>query len=76
MFQLSPCRTISLLEAVCQCTEKQQFYGAVWECIETATGVRLPGTTFILSRLSKNKTTDGQQHILGNDLDLMVGIMM
>ena len=65
-------RTVSLLESVCHCTDKQQFYGTLWQCIEASASARLSGTTFILSRLSKNKTINSQQFILGNDLDMMV----
>ncbi|XP_038049265.1 protein dopey-1-like isoform X2 [Patiria miniata] len=60
-------RTNALLEQLCAGMVKSNFYSALWECVSTSPGVRLPAVSFVLSQLDRKASMKEQQHILGNN---------
>lgn len=67
-----PLRTFSLLEKVCTGVGPRQFYGKLWECISTNSGVRLAAITYVLSHFDKRLSMEDQLHIMGTNVDIMV----
>ncbi|XP_065057535.1 protein dopey-1-like isoform X2 [Rhopilema esculentum] len=65
-------RTTSILETVCQNSNKESFYSALWGCVLHSTQVRLSAITFVLNHLAK--ATDGRDtsYVFGNNRALMV----
>ncbi|XP_022089796.1 protein dopey-1-like isoform X2 [Acanthaster planci] len=65
-------RTNALLEQLCAGMVKSNFYSALWECVLTSPGVRLPAVSFVLSQLDRKASIKEQSHILGNSREKLV----
>ena len=55
-------------------TDKKIFYTTLWGCIYSSPGIRLPGITFIMTRLNR-KGAGNQEYLLGNDPPLLVSVI-
>ena len=55
-------------------TDKKIFYTTLWGCIYSSPSIRLPGITFIMTRLNR-KGVGNQEYLLGNDPPLLVSVI-
>ena len=67
-------RTTSILEAVCQKSQKESFFSSLWGCIQHSAQIRLPAVTFAVNHLAKHANDVDRKYVFGNDLNLMVCI--
>jgi hypothetical protein len=65
-------RTNSLLEKVCNEVGRSHFYGCLWECLASNSGIRLPAISFVLSHFSKKHSMEDQLYVMGTNIDVMV----
>jgi hypothetical protein len=65
-------RTNSLLEKVCNEVGRSHFYGCLWECLASNSGIRLPAISFVLSHFNKKLCMEDQLYVMGTDIDVMV----
>ncbi|KDR16353.1 protein dopey-1 homolog isoform X2 [Zootermopsis nevadensis] len=68
-------RTNSLLEKVCNEVGRSHFYGCLWECLASNSGIRLPAISFVLSHFNKKHTMEDQLYIMGTNIDVMVNAL-
>lgn len=68
-------RTNSLLEKVCNEVGRSHFYGCLWECLASNSGIRLPAISFVLSHFNKKLSMEDQLYIMGTDIDVMVNAL-
>lgn len=68
-------RTNSLLEKVCNEVGKSHFYGCLWECLASNSGIRLPAISFVLSHFNKRHSMEDQLYVMGTNIDIMVNAL-
>lgn len=67
-----PCRTSELLEQICEGTDPNFFYGALWDCVISNPSVRLTAVDFALNHFNKKLSMEDQLYMIGTDIDTMV----
>ena len=70
------CRTISILENVCQNSQKESFFSALWGCVLHSSQVRLAALTFVLGHLGKPNANFNKNYVTGNNKPLMVSVLL
>ncbi|XP_067010621.2 protein dopey-1 homolog [Anabrus simplex] len=65
-------RTTSLLEKVCDGVGASHFYGCLWDCLASNSGIRLPAISYVLSHFNKKLCMEDQLYIMGTNIDVMV----
>ncbi|XP_023718221.1 protein dopey-1 homolog isoform X2 [Cryptotermes secundus] len=68
-------RTNSLLEKVCDEVGRNHFYGCLWECLASNSGIRLPAISFVLSHFNKKQAMEDQLYVIGTNIDVMVNAL-
>lgn len=71
-FSLPLFRTNALCDKFAEELGLVHFYTSFWICLLNSPSVRLPGTTYLLSHLDKNRSMEDQLYLLGSDLSTLV----
>ncbi|PSN50572.1 hypothetical protein C0J52_14759 [Blattella germanica] len=51
------------------------FYGCLWECLASNSGIRLPAISFVLTHFNKRQSMEDQLYVMGTNIDVMVNAL-
>lgn len=67
-------RTNSLLEKVSDGVGLSHFYGCLWDCLASNSGIRLPAISYVLAHFNKKNAMEEQLYVMGTIKSVMASI--